>query len=1199
MMTVTDVISVTGELFRTVLGLSIVGSYIILLLLPIRWLLRKAPRWCSYLLWGIVFLRLICPVFPETGFSLIPEPLGTEIVSERLNIEDVTESVEGTREEEVAVGLSESEPGHVDVTVIGSDERVGVTEGTGGPEELPGLEFQGILSEEGSGEKRGAVPGNFGAGGQENNGILHVLSVIWLVGAVLFAGFQVHSYLLLKAQVKDASLIEPGVRELSGEHLSFVMGIFKPCIYLSGELDEKSRQVVLCHERVHLKRRDYLIKPAALAICCVHWFNPLVWLAFYLMSKDCETSCDERVIALLGEESKKVYSYALLDEASGGRRKIKGSSVCSLLSFGEDDVKNRVRHVLHYKKASVWILGASVTALAVLAIGLFSDPGREVPGKEVPGKDARHRNEEKERIVAWQTDLGKRFDLETMVFSGSREKDYLYYYDGEKYQPVVSEEISEEAVAEYENGAEVLTELRKDYPDGTFQFLLREQDDSEQLCVNIAEQDSREIIFKHRIYRLEENILVYKTRGDGCYKKSGEVTSEESFEGQIALAYGWQSVEELACQRLSAESALQLYVDEFSAIGYPHEDTVLWVADYTVSMDLAADAEEAVVRFVLENAIPEVYLAEAKVKVNRTGRLYYAQQEAFTLYDKIETRQELEQLYDLEAEIPFSVADTGYSLGFPRHILRCLLENPDEDYYRAYLDPVTAAQTMLHLGEGSGEVTEYLHITLPQNLLRSSWGEGFVVNVRYTFAKDGSAVDIPVVMAEESLGIWALSCGQQPTAEAEQSGAEGQPETAEVYRPLSNDRVRQIYGNYQEEGVYYQTSSFGLYSLGLSGMTCLYPGFFPEDVSLDVYEGMVYFPTDAQYHTVETLMSGPSYGNGSLDWWYNSICAVDPKTGEYYYMPLRKEEQKAFPLKEFKVEGGSVKLISEDGNDSVEISLADRGLVWAGKRAIELNEKERDEYGTFNRQYILERPNTVLSMAHREMNRTFALIDLDGDGKAEEISIEGDESRNPLMGDPMDHHVLRCGGGTEERYASNFENDILVFSPDEERIFIALYEEGPSADPKTSIYKYQGNKLQPAGEFTNDIRRASMENGVISSSVREWTVQTDSIDVKFWMNEQGDLELLEQEYYEYNVQGSLPWDIMLAMELPVHTEPESEETFVIEPQAVEFIALHHSREWVLVKASNGQQGWIRILDGEVADLKKNVTEVFSDLNMAG
>ena len=120
------------------------------------------------------------------------------------------------------------------------------------------------------------------------------------------------------------------------------MGILHPTIYLSSELAGESREVVLCHERVHLQRRDYLInRRHFLSAVCIG--STLVWLAFYLMNMDCEMSCDEKVVKLLGEESKKVYSYTLLEEASDGRwRKYRGGTICALLSFGEDHVKNRI-----------------------------------------------------------------------------------------------------------------------------------------------------------------------------------------------------------------------------------------------------------------------------------------------------------------------------------------------------------------------------------------------------------------------------------------------------------------------------------------------------------------------------------------------------------------------------------------------------------------------------------------------------------------------------------------------------------------------------------------------------------------------------------------------------------------------------------------------------------------------------------------
>ena len=209
---------------------------------------------------------------------------------------------------------------------------------------------------------------------------LRGLALLWLIGMAGFLAFHVFSYLRMRHRIRrsDNSVrqVEPGICEIDGGHLSFVMGLIHPVIYLSSGLDPESRKVVLCHERVHLQRRDYLFKPAALVICCVHWFNPLVWLAFYLMNMDCEMSCDEKVVKLLGEESKKIYSYTLLEEASGGEwKRYRGGSICALLSFGEDHVKNRIRHVLDYRKPPFWMLVSAAAVLVILVVCLCSNPG--------------------------------------------------------------------------------------------------------------------------------------------------------------------------------------------------------------------------------------------------------------------------------------------------------------------------------------------------------------------------------------------------------------------------------------------------------------------------------------------------------------------------------------------------------------------------------------------------------------------------------------------------------------------------------------------------------------------------------------------------------------------------------------------------------------------------------------------------------
>lgn len=388
------------RLFDSIWRLSLVGSYCILLVILARFLLKKAPKWCSYLLWGIVFVRLCCPVLPGTRISLIPERLltvGTATTSAQLIAGNSAESVDN----EGVYNGSHHGDNTVDAVLSGADNTENLNAGTlgaagngEGSAPVPGqdgnVEGMNEIGDDGVGGIQ--TPGNvtnalddgYPVDNRDNADgslqIFRVLSIAWLLGMAGFMGYHAFSYLRMRHRIRrpDSGVIqvEPGICEIDGGHLSFVMGLVHPVIYLSSGLDPESRNVVLCHERVHLQRRDYLFKPAALLICCVHWFNPLVWLAFYLMNMDCEMSCDEKVVKLLGEESKKIYSYTLLEEASGGEwKRYRGGSICALLSFGEDHVKNRIRHVLDYRKPPFWVMIGAAAVIVVLVVCLCSNPG--------------------------------------------------------------------------------------------------------------------------------------------------------------------------------------------------------------------------------------------------------------------------------------------------------------------------------------------------------------------------------------------------------------------------------------------------------------------------------------------------------------------------------------------------------------------------------------------------------------------------------------------------------------------------------------------------------------------------------------------------------------------------------------------------------------------------------------------------------
>ena len=388
------------RLFDSIWRLSLVGSYCILLVILARFLLKKAPKWCSYLLWGIVFVRLCCPVLPGTRISLIPERLltvGTATTSAQLAAGNSAGSVDN----EGVYNDSLLGDNTVDAVLSGADNTENPNSGTleatgnrdgsapalgqdGNVEGMNEIGDDGVGGIQAPGNVTNALDDGYPVDNRDNvDGSLQtfrVLSIAWLLGMAGFMGYHAFSYLRMRHRIRrpDSGVrqVEPGICEIDGGHLSFVMGLIHPVIYLSSGLDPESRKVVLCHERVHLQRRDYLFKPAALVICCVHWFNPLVWLAFYLMNMDCEMSCDEKVVKLLGEESKKIYSYTLLEEASGGEwKRYRGGSICALLSFGEDHVKNRIRHVLDYRKPPFWMLVGAVAVLVILVVCLCSNPG--------------------------------------------------------------------------------------------------------------------------------------------------------------------------------------------------------------------------------------------------------------------------------------------------------------------------------------------------------------------------------------------------------------------------------------------------------------------------------------------------------------------------------------------------------------------------------------------------------------------------------------------------------------------------------------------------------------------------------------------------------------------------------------------------------------------------------------------------------
>lgn len=326
------------RIFLNIINMSLTGSIAILCVLLARQLLRRSPKMFSYMLWAVVGFRLLCPISFSAHVSLF-----------------------GILREPVV------EQGQMIYFSADTQKAIGAG-GENGLEE--GNRQEALL--------RGPIPGE---GDTEGMGVLpeqlvRIGARIWLTGALILAASSIFSIFRLKRRLQDA-VCEGGNIYRTRVQTPFVMGLFRPRIYLPDRMTEEERNYILLHEQIHIRRRDHIIKLIGFAVLCLHWFNPLVWLAFCLCGRDMEMSCDEAVLGRTGGSVKKAYSSSLLYLASG-RRRISGMP----LAFGEGDTGSRIKNVLRYRKPKLWPAAAAVIVCAVAAVILAANPfeGQEDSG---------------------------------------------------------------------------------------------------------------------------------------------------------------------------------------------------------------------------------------------------------------------------------------------------------------------------------------------------------------------------------------------------------------------------------------------------------------------------------------------------------------------------------------------------------------------------------------------------------------------------------------------------------------------------------------------------------------------------------------------------------------------------------------------------------------------------------------------------
>ncbi|MDR7869375.1 MAG: M56 family metallopeptidase [Tissierellaceae bacterium] len=306
------------KLFLQIINMSITSSYVILFIVLIRFLLKKAPKIFSYCLWGIAFFRLIFPFSFESIFSLIA-----------INTETIPENIVYTQAPQIQSGI----------TLIDSTVNRAMPTSVAGASVNP---MQIWIS---------------------------VGSSIWLTGIVVLLAYSIFTTIKLSKKLKTSTHIYENIYKIETMKTPFVFGLINPKIYLPNNLSKTEVSYIIKHEQTHIKRKDHIIKFVAFLIVTIHWFNPMVWIAFYLMGEDMELSCDESVIKKMGYEIKRDYSNSLLS-LSIGRRIVGGSPI----AFGENNTKSRIKNILNYKQPKFVVVIVVIAIIVALGIGLLSNP---------------------------------------------------------------------------------------------------------------------------------------------------------------------------------------------------------------------------------------------------------------------------------------------------------------------------------------------------------------------------------------------------------------------------------------------------------------------------------------------------------------------------------------------------------------------------------------------------------------------------------------------------------------------------------------------------------------------------------------------------------------------------------------------------------------------------------------------------------
>ena len=343
-------------IFSRVLTMSLTGGIVIVLVLVIRLFLARLPKIFSYLLWGVVLLRLLCPVSFSSGLSVFQVIAHAGIIQ--------TQSNEAQALPLRFPTVNWNADSYADTNA--NNTSVFYVEGKTGSNANPMTALDVFYN-----KKEADMSGH-----DSPSNVQTACATVWLLGSIVLWLYSIVSIIRLKRQligtVPDQKSAHNNIYLCDYIHTAFVMGVLRPRIYLPTTLTETERHYILLHEQTHIRRGDHVLRLLAFLVLSLHWFNPLVWCAFFLSEKDMEMSCDEAVMRQMGTDLRAAYSASLLNLASG-KKVFAGAP----LGFGEGSVKSRIKNIMRYQKTAVFVAVPGFVLVGIVLVALASNPARD------------------------------------------------------------------------------------------------------------------------------------------------------------------------------------------------------------------------------------------------------------------------------------------------------------------------------------------------------------------------------------------------------------------------------------------------------------------------------------------------------------------------------------------------------------------------------------------------------------------------------------------------------------------------------------------------------------------------------------------------------------------------------------------------------------------------------------------------------